>query len=71
MSFRRIAVCLVALTFLLASPVAAGDSTYSGVPGKFRRSTKADKEKAAQEEAKKEQEKKNKINAIKYSLQSG
>ncbi len=68
MPFWRVVVCLATLVFLLASPAAGADNaTYSGIPGKFRRSTKADQEKAAQEEARKEEEKKGKVYTVQYT----
>jgi hypothetical protein len=45
MSFWRVAAGLVVLFCFLTSVAAGGDFTYSGVPGKWKKGSKVDKDK--------------------------
>ncbi len=51
MRFLRIAACLAALIFSLSSLAMGAECTYSGVPGKWKRSAKGAKDKASESEA--------------------
>jgi hypothetical protein len=67
MKFLRIGSCLLALFFSFSSLAAGAELTYSGVPGKWRRASKADKNKAPDSAAAKqadEQEKGKKTKTI-------
>lgn len=52
MTCLRVAACLVALFFSAASMTVAGDLTYSGVPGKWRKAAKGSKDPAVETESK-------------------
>jgi hypothetical protein len=52
MTFWRVAAGLVALCFFLTSPAVGADKfTYSGIPGKWRRSSKDSKNQGSQAES--------------------
>ena len=51
MRYLRVAACLAALIFSLSSMATGAELTYSGVPGKWKRSTKGAKDKASESES--------------------
>jgi hypothetical protein len=60
MRFLRIGSCLLALFFSFSSLAAGTELTYSGVPGKWRRASKEDKNKASDSAAAKQADEKEK-----------
>jgi len=60
MRFFRVAACLLALCFSFSTLAAGAEVTYSGVPGKWKRSPKGAKDKTSESEEKNEEQPKEK-----------